>query len=120
MRALPVYAAIALSLAFTVGGVAINGKADPPLGRTPAATMSSAAEQSPAALPLLEQPQPKQCGVPIPPSRPPMHMQLKPGSSKGQFVTLNTRGYNYALPGEIQFDPAPAAERAPAPPASPR
>ena len=117
MRALPVFALLGLSLAFTVGGVAIVGRADAP-GQTPVADQSPAPNQSAlpwgpnrSVAPRVTDPSPqlaqRQCGTPRHfPSSYKGPMELRPNTAKKtDFVPLNTRGYNYALPGQIQFDP---------------
>jgi hypothetical protein len=108
MRALPVLALLGLSLVFSVGGVAIVGRADAP-DKTPVASQSPAPNQS--VLPRAADPSPqlvqRQCGTPRHfPSSYKGPMELRPGTAKKtDLVPVNTRGYNYALPGEIQFDP---------------
>ncbi|HXZ84839.1 MAG TPA: hypothetical protein VEI82_05060 [Myxococcota bacterium] len=126
MRALPVFAALGLSLLFSVGGVAIVGRADAP-GQTPIAG-SPAVSQSiqPRATDPSPQLDQRQCGAPRHfPSSYKGPMELRPGTAKkSDFIPVNTRGYNYALPGEVQFDPtgkarAQAKSDAKSAPASP-
>jgi hypothetical protein len=107
MRALPVAAAVLLSLVFTVGGVAIVGRADSP------AAGASPAVKSAQADPAWSDPSPtmpKQCGAPR--YNRPYHgpIELLPNTAaKNDTIPLNTRGYNYVLPGEVQFDPTGVA-----------
>ena len=107
MRALPVAAAVLLSLAFSVGGVAIVGRADSPAANPSPAVKS--AQGDPAWVDSAPQ-LPKQCGAPR--HNRPYHgpMELRPNTAaKNDAVPLNTRGYNYVLPGEVQFDPTGVA-----------
>jgi len=115
MRALPVFALLGLSLAFTVGGVAIVGRADAP-DQSPVLSQSPAPNRS--VVPRVTDPSPqlaqRQCGTPRHfPSSYKGPMELRPGTAKKtDFVPVNTRGYNYALPGQIQFDPTGRARAA--------
>jgi hypothetical protein len=117
MRLLPVTALVLLSLIFSVGGVAINGRADSAnQSQTPVASV-------PAPDPLFDaKPIEKGC------KQPEHHVVLIPASRfvAGDTVQLNTRGYNYAAPGEVAIDPTghekpssdlPRAVPAPASPA---
>ena len=108
MRLSAIAALVLVSLAFTVGGVAIVGRADSE-DKTPSAS-------PPAASPLFEAKpvengcaQPQRHDVRIPASR---------FAVAGDSVPLNTRGYNYAAPGEIQMDPMGRSEPADLPAAA--
>jgi hypothetical protein len=118
MRLLPVAALVLASLVFSVGGVAIVGRADSP-AQSPAqpAAQADASAAKPA--------DPGQCAVPKPFDG---HMRAVRVTPPKGTVTLNTRGYNYAFPGDLQMDPSgrtkpgdpPAATAEPAaPPAAP-
>jgi len=108
MRALPVFALLAVSLALSVGGVAIVGRADA-TDQTPLSAQSQTPNRSVVPRPSDPSAQltQRQCGTPRHfPSSYKGPMELRPGTAKKtDFVQVNTRGYNYALPGEIQFDP---------------
>lgn len=92
---MPIAALVLASLAFTVGGVAIVGRAD-----SEGQTTSSAAPAAPASA----KPAAAQC---TPPLRQAVLLSPKPRlSTASKVTTLNTRGYNYAAPGEIQMDPS--------------
>ena len=106
MRLFAIAALVLVSLAFTVGSVAIVGRADSE-DKTPSA---------PAASPLFEAKpvengcaQPQRHDVRIPASR---------FAVAGDTVQLNTRGYNYAAPGEVQMDPMGRSKPADLPPAA--
>ena len=117
MRLLPVTALVLLSLTFSVGGVAIKGRADSAnQSQTPVAS-------TPAPDPLFDaKPVEKGC------KQPERHVVRIPAGRfavAGDTIQLNTRGYNYAAPGEIAIDPTgrekPSSElpRAVPAPASP-
>jgi hypothetical protein len=117
MRALPVAALLAVSLVFSVGGVALRSRADaqnaPDQSRDSSQAMSVlSSDPTPSAQTDIPQCKPRF------PRHEPMHIQ--PVASGKDFVPLNTRGYNYALPGEMQYDPTghPVEPRAPKSPAS--
>jgi hypothetical protein len=111
MRLLPTLALVLASLAFTVGGVAIVGRAD-------STDASPKAPPVPAALGAV--PAQTQCATPV-------HHDVRIPASrlKGatEVIVLNTRGYNYAAPGDLPMDPTtgraapvtPDAKPAPAP-----
>lgn len=100
MRTFLVYALLAASLVFSVGGVAIVGRAD-------------SAQQSHAA---ASEPNGGQCALPVhADSRIPA--ALIPVDT--DTVSLNTRGYNYADPGDVQMDPTRLAQPDDAVPAAP-
>jgi hypothetical protein len=95
MRLLPTAALLALSLTFTVGGVAIVGRADP-ADQTPSAAPPA------AAAPVIGQcKQPEHHEVRISPER---------FAKASDTIELNTRGYNYADPGLVQMDPTGRAK----------
>ena len=112
MRLLPIAALVLASLVFSVGGVAIVGRAD---------SSADATGQSPAVTP---QPQVvDKCA--------PKHFEVRPANPArmalpSDAVPLNTRGYNYANLGDTQMDPTgrhgdkdAQPPVAPAPPAKP-
>ncbi|MFI5316269.1 MAG: hypothetical protein ACHQ6T_11255 [Myxococcota bacterium] len=110
MRLLPLAALVLASLVFSVGGVAIKGRAD-----ASGQTSPQASQQSPAAPPqaqVINQCEPRKF-------RPvvgnPARLALP-----GDAIPLNTRGYNYPDIGELKIDPAARASAADSqPPAAP-
>jgi hypothetical protein len=119
MRLLPIAALVLASLIFSVGGVAIVGRAD-------SSAESSGQSPAPAKAATAAQPaQPQQCATPKPFDG---RIQARHVAVANDSIPLNTRGYNYAYPGEIQMDPtgrtnpgdaqAPKAQPA-TPPAAP-
>lgn len=92
MRLLPTLALVVASLIFSVGGVAIVGRADSadqsPKAAAPTASGASA-EQTQCAAPVHHD-------VRIPAAR---------VAGSAEVIVLNTRGYNYPVPGELQMDP---------------
>jgi hypothetical protein len=112
MRLLPIAALVLTSLIFTVGGVAIIGRAD---------SASQTSNASTPAAPLFEA-KPVETGC-----AQPQHHDVRIPANRfaiaGDTIQLNTRGYNYAAPGEIQIDPTgrtkPSEALPPAAPAAP-
>lgn len=104
MRLLPTAALLALSLTFTVGGVAIVGRADP-ADQTPAAAAASATA-----------PAQTQC-------QQPEHHDVRISGARfakaSDTIELNTHGYNYSDPGGIEMDPTGRTPPGEVPPAAP-
>jgi hypothetical protein len=98
MRLIPIFGLLLVSLTFTVGGVAIVGRADA-AGDANQSRESSAPE---AMTPAPANPAQLQCEAPKPFVAAPIPKRAVFASDT---VTLNTRGYNYADPGMIQMDP---------------
>jgi hypothetical protein len=96
---IPVAALVLASLVFSVGGVAFVGRADSETktdGKTP-----SASNATPG--PLFDaKPIEKGCEQP---QRRDVRIPANRFAVAGDTIQLNTRGYNYAGPGEIQMDP---------------
>jgi hypothetical protein len=118
MRLLPIAALVLVSLTFTVGGVAIVGRAD-------SADQSKTAPTPASATPSAGQPLQTQCAQP---ERHDVRIPANRYAVPSDTITLNTRGYNYAGPGEIQMDPTgrtepgqvlPPAPQPAVPPAAP-
>jgi len=111
MRLLPVAALVFASLIFSVGGVAVVGRAD-----------SSAQSSAQAPAQPAEQ---HECKVPKPfeGHAAQMHSQAARVAAASGVIPLNTRGYNYAYPGDVQMDPTgrtkPGDATPPAAPAKP-
>jgi hypothetical protein len=119
----PVTALVLLSLAFTVGGVAIQGRADSE-NKGPNATDTTS--------PLFQGKTVEQgC---MEPQRHDVRIPANRFNVASDSIQLNTRGYNYPNPGDIVMDPvrgtpadlppglktaAPKAPATPPPPASP-
>jgi hypothetical protein len=87
------------SLVFTVGGVAVTGRA------------GSSAQQSQESSGICQEPVRSNFAITA---------ESFPADA-GDTIVLNTRGYNYADPGMIQMDPIrrPTAAPSDQPPASP-
>ena len=98
MRHVLIALCIAASLLFSVGGVAMQGRA----GDANAAA-------------------PDQCRAPVPMRE--MRIPAAAFPADAEVIVLNTRGYNYAAPGEEQMDPTGRTplqpQRPPAPKAAP-
>ena len=90
MRALALTALVLGSLVFSVGGVAVTGRAD---------------DQGQTMAPAASDPRPKTVKEEC---TPPKRFEVRANVSKvdsSDTVVLNTRGYNYPSPGEIRPQP---------------
>jgi hypothetical protein len=96
MRTFLVAALVLASLFFSVGGVALSSRA----GSTDQSLASG-----------------NQCAAPMPPADP--RISAAQIVHNDDVIELNTRGYNYAGPGEIQMDPTRLVPSSAQPPASP-
>jgi len=96
---------LALSLAFSTGGVAIVGRAD-----------SSAPPRAASGNPGSDLP--SQCTPPIPAPRADQAATSRPREAgpeaANESIVLNTSGYNYSLQGEWHPDPAASPQGVPA------
>jgi hypothetical protein len=118
MRAGLVWALVLGSLVFSVGGVAVVGRADGPAEpQAQAPTPVTPSDPQAPQLPRISTAAPKECKQP---QR--LEARTVPLKPTTDVVVKNTRGYNYLTPGDFRPSPTsepPAAPAAPAVPAAP-
>jgi len=107
MRLLGISAIVLAATVFSVGGVAIVGRAG-----SDEAPAAQSVDATSGGMSLFQQ---ANAHEPIGCKLPERHVvEIEPSRlAHGETVQLNTRGYNYADPGQIQLDPTghtPAGE----------